>query len=120
MGPRRASGSFSSAISPGRSVDTNARKAGVSPDRRTIENALLQLGGVGTLARLGEHGPLQTAFGTGSLFSGPLVGRDALILALDMLDDFPLVAERTLRASCGATRISISHTERRGDWSDPA
>src|SRR5581483_2442581 len=63
-----------------------------------IRRALLQLGGVKKLEHLGRRGPLQAAVGTGSLYSDALFGRDSLIMALDLLEDFPAVAESTIIA----------------------
>ena len=64
-------------------------------DLRALANVLCQIGQVERLDDLGRAGPLLASAGAGSLFHC-LFGRDALRMALDLLDDFPRVAEATL------------------------
>jgi glycogen debranching enzyme len=86
------------------------------PQARSIERALCDLGDVPTLRRLGEHGPLQAAVGEGSIYAGALFGRDSLLMALDLLEDFPRVAERTLMklAELQGTRVTQRSEEEPG------
>jgi glycogen debranching enzyme len=64
-------------------------------DREALVGALCQLGQVDRLGDLGSHGPLLASAGAGSLFHC-LFGRDAIRMALDLLDDFPRVARATI------------------------
>ena len=66
---------------------------GIRLDR--LVGVLCEIGGVERLADLGTNGPLLASAGTESLFHC-LFGRDALRMALDLLDDFPAVARSTL------------------------
>jgi glycogen debranching enzyme len=80
------------------------------------------------LTRLGTRGPLDGSAGPDSLFCR-LFGRDSLLMALDLLDDFPAVSASTLtvltalQGVCSCTRSEeepgrILH-ERRCDPSHP-
>jgi glycogen debranching enzyme len=64
-------------------------------DTDLLGRMLLGLGQVDRLADLGKHGPLLASAGESSLFHC-LFGRDALRMALDLLDDFPAVARATI------------------------
>jgi glycogen debranching enzyme len=64
-------------------------------DVRTLTATLCELGRVERLADLGEHGPLVASAGPDSLFHC-LFGRDAIRMAMDLIDDFPRVAEVTI------------------------
>jgi len=64
-------------------------------DLKELGDVLCQLGQVDRLDRLGQAGPLLASAGAGSLFHC-LFGRDAIRMALDLLDDFPRVGEATL------------------------
>ena len=64
-------------------------------DLDELRGVLCQLGRVEHLDDLGQSGPLLASAGAGSLFHC-LFGRDAIRMALDLLDDFPHVAEATL------------------------
>jgi glycogen debranching enzyme len=66
-------------------------------DSHTLEETLCHLGRVERLAELGQNGPLLASAGVDSLFHC-LFGRDAIRMALDLLDDFPAVARATLLA----------------------
>jgi glycogen debranching enzyme len=69
--------------------------AGTRIDRAALERTLCQLGRVERLEDLGRAGPLLASAGAESLFHC-LFGRDAIRMALDLLDDFPAVARATL------------------------
>ena len=56
---------------------------------------LCELGRVERLAELGSRGPLLASAGARSLFHC-LFGRDAIRMAMDLLEDFPSVARATL------------------------
>jgi glycogen debranching enzyme len=56
---------------------------------------LCELGRVDRLTDLGTNGPLLASAGSDSLFHC-LFGRDAIRMAMDLLDDFPAVARATL------------------------
>jgi glycogen debranching enzyme len=60
-----------------------------------VAQALCQLGHVPCLSLLGWRGPLAASAGRTSLFPY-LFGRDAVRMALDLLDDFPTVAQATI------------------------
>jgi glycogen debranching enzyme len=60
-----------------------------------IARILCELGRVERLEDLGTAGPLQASAGDQSLFQC-LFGRDAMRMALDLLEDFPAVAHSTL------------------------
>jgi glycogen debranching enzyme len=60
-----------------------------------LVDALCQLGRVERLADLGSNGPLLASAGGDSLFHC-LFGRDSLRMALELLDDFPALAQATL------------------------
>lgn len=66
-------------------------------DCAALARTLCELGGVAHLRELGRRGPLLASAGAASLFHC-LFGRDACRMALDLLEDFPLVAESTLLA----------------------
>src|SRR3569833_1161531 len=68
------------------------------PAANEVERALCRLARTRTLARLGSTGPLDAAWGADSLYSAALYGRDALMMAMDLLADFPAVARATLEA----------------------
>jgi glycogen debranching enzyme len=60
-----------------------------------LAGVLCELGRVEQLADLGQNGPLLASAGVDSLFHC-LFGRDAIRMAMDLLDDFPAVAHGTL------------------------
>jgi glycogen debranching enzyme len=60
-----------------------------------LVGTLCEVGRVERLGDLGENGPLLASAGEDSLFHC-LFGRDALRMAMDLLDDFPDVARATL------------------------
>ena len=62
---------------------------------RPLCGTLRELGRVRRLADLGAGGPLLASAGADSLFHG-LFGRDAIRMAMDLLEDFPQVARATL------------------------
>src|SRR3954451_22076803 len=64
-------------------------------DLTALRQTLCQLGQVERLEDLGQAGPLLASAGTDSLFHC-LFGRDAIRMALDLLHDFPAVAQATL------------------------
>jgi glycogen debranching enzyme len=64
-------------------------------DLGALQSVLCQLGRVDRLADLGTHGPLLASAGGHSLFHC-LFGRDAIRMAMDLLEDFPAVAQATL------------------------
>jgi glycogen debranching enzyme len=64
-------------------------------DLQELRDVLCQVGQVERLDDLGQAGPLLASAGAASLFHC-LFGRDALRMALDLLDDFPALAEATL------------------------
>jgi glycogen debranching enzyme len=64
-------------------------------DTDLLVQMLLGLGRVERLADLGKQGPLLASAGEQSLFHC-LFGRDALRMALDLLDDWPAVARTTI------------------------
>src|SRR5438105_10569867 len=63
--------------------------------RAALERTLCELGRVERLIELGTNGPLMASAGANSLFHC-LFGRDALRMALDLLDDFPVVGRATI------------------------
>src|SRR5215831_8609913 len=67
---------------------------GVDPS--VLRRALCQLGEVDDLRHLGRRGPLMASAGKESLFHC-LFGRDAIRMAMDLLEDFPAVTRATLR-----------------------
>jgi glycogen debranching enzyme len=73
------------------------RRSTVEPriDGRQLAALLCELGDVDRLADLGTHGPLVASGGARSLFHC-LFGRDAIRMAMDLLDDFPAVARATV------------------------
>ena len=60
-----------------------------------LADMLCELGRVEHLDELGTNGPLLASAGADSLFHC-LFGRDAIRMAMDLLDDFPTVAHSTL------------------------
>lgn len=64
-------------------------------DSAALRRALCDIGRVQRLEDLGSHGPLLASAGAHSLFHC-LFGRDAIRMAMDLLDDFPRVAHTTL------------------------
>jgi glycogen debranching enzyme len=64
-------------------------------DGGVLTRSLCELGRVERIEQLGTAGPLIASAGNESLFHC-LFGRDALRMALDLLDDFPVVAHTTL------------------------
>ena len=64
-------------------------------DIGALSETLCELGRVERLEQLGSNGALVASAGVDSLFYC-LFGRDALRMALDLLDDFPTVAHATL------------------------
>src|SRR3982075_3972717 len=60
-----------------------------------LERVLCDLGRVERLQDLGTNGPLLASAGADSLFHC-LFGRDAIRMAMDLLDDFPAVTRSTL------------------------
>jgi glycogen debranching enzyme len=64
-------------------------------DTNLLAQMLLGLGQVDDLAELGRGGPLLASAGVDSLFH-TLFGRDAIRMALDLLDDWPAVARATI------------------------
>ena len=64
-------------------------------DAQTLTTALCQVGRVQRLEDLGSAGPLVASAGGESLFNC-LFGRDAIRMAMDLLEDFPLAARNTL------------------------
>src|SRR5688572_4451305 len=87
------SGSAASADRSGVTLRPLATSHGIDLDE--LRGVLCQLGQVERLDELGQNGPLLASAGSGSLFHC-LFGRDAIRMALDLLDDFPRVAETTL------------------------
>ncbi len=68
-------------------------RRGVDVDE--LIDTLCELGRVDRLSDLGANGPLLASAGVNSLFHC-LFGRDAIRMAMDLLDDFPAVARSTL------------------------
>src|ERR1051326_6766469 len=66
-----------------------------SIDRVDLTRVLCHLARVELLEELGEAGPLLASAGAASLFHC-LFGRDSIRMAMDLLEDFPSVAEATL------------------------
>jgi glycogen debranching enzyme len=66
------------------------------PSAESVSRYLCRLGHVRRLEDLGKRGPLDASLGRHSLYAC-LFGRDALRMALDLLDDFPAVARGTIR-----------------------
>jgi glycogen debranching enzyme len=63
--------------------------------RAALVRTLCDLGRVNRLVELGSNGPMLASAGANSLFHC-LFGRDSLRMAMDLLEDFPLVARATL------------------------
>jgi glycogen debranching enzyme len=80
--PPMLSASWSTFVARGISVDA-------------LQRVLCELGRVDRLTELGRNGPLLASAGTHSFFHC-LFGRDAIRMAMDLLADFPAVAETTL------------------------
>jgi hypothetical protein len=66
---------------------------------------LCDLGGVTRLADLGTRGPLVASAGARSLLSC-LFGRDAIRMAMDLLEDFPAVARATVLSTRPQKRLT--------------
>src|SRR5438045_1457175 len=64
-------------------------------DGQALTAVLCELGRVRRPQDLGIAGPLVASAGDDSLFNC-LFGRDAIRMAMDLLEDFPLVAQNTL------------------------
>jgi glycogen debranching enzyme len=64
-------------------------------DLQSLTATLCDIGNVDELRDLGTRGPLMASAGTRSLFHC-LFGRDAIRMAMDLLDDFPAVAYTTV------------------------
>jgi glycogen debranching enzyme len=64
-------------------------------DLDALTATLCELGQVQRVADLGRRGPLLASAGQTSLFNC-LFGRDAVRMAMDLIDDFPLVARVTI------------------------
>src|SRR5688572_21575420 len=64
-------------------------------DLGLLERVLRDLGRVANIRDLGVNGPLLASAGPGSLFHC-LFGRDAIRMAMDLLDDFPVLARATV------------------------
>jgi glycogen debranching enzyme len=83
------------------------------PDPSLVARALCQLARVESLDQLGQRGPLDASAGRESLFAC-LFGRDAIRMALDLLDDFPAVGRATilrLTATQGMRDYPLSEEE---------
>ena len=78
-------------------------------ERGALARVLCHLGRVERLSELGTRGPLLASAGAHSLFHC-LFGRDAIRMALDLVDDFPRVAEATLLSL--ATLQGVRHDPR--------
>lgn len=65
--------------------------------RNTLARVLCELGRVERLTDLGTQGPLMASAGALSLFNC-LFGRDAIRMAMDLLEDFPALSRTTLLA----------------------
>src|SRR5262245_45154180 len=72
-----------------------------------LARVLCELGRVGRLDELGTSGPLLASAGQHSLFHC-LFGRDALRMAMDLLDDFPEVARVTLLELARLQGVTVS------------
>ena len=64
-------------------------------DLAVLARTLCELGAVQQLRDLGTHGPLVASAGADSLFHR-LFGRDAIRMAMDLIEDFPSVARATV------------------------
>jgi glycogen debranching enzyme len=80
-------------------------------DISSLVRTLCDLGGVDHVRDLGTHGPLVASAGARSLFHC-LFGRDAIRIAMDLLDDFPAVARSTVLE---LARLQGVHDNPRGE-----
>jgi glycogen debranching enzyme len=71
------------------------RDPAVAAERTALVRVLCDLGRVDRLSELGTRGPLLASAGAHSLFHC-LFGRDAIRMAMDLLDDFEAVSRTTL------------------------
>ena len=71
------------------------RDSAVAADGSALVRVLCELGRVDRLSDLGSQGPLLASAGAHSLFHC-LFGRDAIRMAMDLLDDFEAVSRATL------------------------
>jgi glycogen debranching enzyme len=85
-------------------LSTSERSHGI--DLADLEDVLCQIGQVPRIENLGQAGPLLASAGPGSLFHC-LLGRDAIRMAFDLLDDFPAVARATLLALAGLQGVRV-------------
>jgi glycogen debranching enzyme len=81
-------------VLPNRTIQARGN-AHATPDPSHVASALCELGRVESPGQLGQQGPLHASAGSDSLFAC-LFGRDAIRMALDLLEDFPAVARTTL------------------------
>lgn len=86
--------SSATCLLPDSSTSTTAL-AGRQVNLVALARVLCELGRVERLADLGTNGPLLASAGLDSLFHC-LFGRDAIRMAMDLLEDFPAVARETL------------------------
>jgi glycogen debranching enzyme len=80
-------------------------------DLDALKRTLCELGRVEDLEQLGTNGPLVASAGTDSLYHC-LFGRDAMRMALDLLEDFPAIARTTLLE---LARLQGVHRNPRGE-----
>jgi glycogen debranching enzyme len=76
-------------------------------DPQLVARALCQLGHVRRLDRLGLRCPLDASAGRNSDYAC-LFGRDSLRMALDLLDDFPVVARTTIARLTALQGIGVN------------
>ena len=89
--PRLRVASPSDMLTDGPVVSVVTQMAGIQLG--SLVSALCDLGRVERLDDLGKNGPLDASCGSHSSFNC-LFGRDAIRMAMDLLDDFPRVAIR--------------------------
>lgn len=82
-------------VSPALRAGALAAASTFGIDPATLRRALCAIGQVDRLDQLGQHGPPLASAGGSSLFHC-LFGRDSLRMALDLLPDFPRLAQATL------------------------
>jgi glycogen debranching enzyme len=78
-----------------RTRSVSRRDNAVAADGSVLVRVLCELGRVDQLSDLGRQGPLLASAGAHSLFHC-LFGRDAIRMAMDLLDDFAAVSHATL------------------------
>ena len=78
-----------------RTRSVSRRDNAVAADGSALARVLCELGRVDQLSDLGTRGPLLASAGAHSLFHC-LFGRDAIRMAMDLLDDFEAVSHATL------------------------